>query len=415
MPLARHLAKTYGRVLYHTPWESSFPTIDAACIGDGFECIERCQDIWGARDEIDLFVFPDILFGGLQEELRRQGFPVWGSGHGDDLETNRLKFLEVLQHTGLEIPPVTEVRGLTELRSHLADAEDKFIKISKYRGSMETRHWRNLELDGPWLDALAVKLGPVGERLRFLVCDPIDTDIEIGCDTYCIDGQFPSHILEAYEWKDKSAFGAFKALDRAARPVQAVLHEFGPELGKYTYRNYFSAEIRAKGDKYYFLDPCCRGPLPMTWSQVSLYGNWPEIIWAGAHGELVEPEPMAKYTCECAVSSCKAECGSWTTIRVPDELEDHLFISRCCYLNGLRALPPDEKHPGDVGWLVAIGDTPRDTLDRMLELAGKLPDGFSAATESLPDLLEEISHAEEEGMKFGKQPLPRPEEAVKPS
>ena len=411
LPLAHKLAQSFKRVLYYTPWEEAYPTVNKCCLGDGFYEIERCDDFWGAKGEIDLFVFPDILHGGLQEELRGQGFPVWGSGYGDSLETDRIKFLEALSESGLEIPKMVEVRGITNLRLHLTELEDKYIKISRFRGTMETYHWRDYGLDKGWLDGLAAKLGPLSDLIRFLVFDAIDTDIEIGCDTYCIDGEFPSHMMEAYEWKDKSAFGALKPRKETAECIQSVLEAFGPVLGGYSYRNYFSMEIRVKEDKFYFLDPCCRGPLPMSWSQAELYGNLPEIIWAGAHGEMVNPEPTNLFCCEC-ILTCGGNRKLWSIIRVPEELQDAMKISDCCQAEEILGRPPDEHGNQDVGWLVATGNTPRETLEKQLEQAKLLPDGISAATESLADLLREIGEAEAQGMEFSTFPTPKPQESV---
>lgn len=410
-PLAHRLAKDYDVVWYYSPWEEAYPKVDRCCIGDGFGDIERCNDIWDIKDDVDLFVFPDILHSGLQQELIRQGYPVWGSGTGDSLELDRMKFLKTLQDVGLPLPTMKEVRGVSALREHLRDQKDKYIKISKYRGTMETFHWRDYESDRLFLDHMALKLGAVSELLRFLVCDRIDTDIEIGADTYCIDGQFPSHMMEAYEWKDKSAFGTFKPVEETADCIQEVLQAFGPVLASHSYRNYFSMEIRVKGDQFYFLDPCCRGPLPMTWSQTMIYGNLGEIVWAGAHGELVDPEPTDLYCCEC-ILTWKGDKESWPMFRVPSELKDAMKISGCCCAQGLLGCPSEDEGEKEVGWLVATGPTPRETLNIQLEQAKRLPDGMSAATQSLVDLLREIDDAEKSGLEFTDHPLPKPDEAI---
>ena len=142
LPLALKLAKTYKRVLYYTPWEKGFPVIGDCIIGDGFDQIERCNDFWPIKSEIDLFVCPDIQHSGLQLELESQGFAVWGSRNGDSLEINRSKFHRILDELGLEVPEHTEIRGLAALREYLSDKSDKYIKMSKFRGSFESFHWR---------------------------------------------------------------------------------------------------------------------------------------------------------------------------------------------------------------------------------------------------------------------------------
>ena len=183
LPLALKLAKSYKRVLYWTPSEKGFPLLNDCIIGDGFENVERCNDFWKIKSEIDLFIFPDIQHSGLQLELESQGFPVWGSRNGDSLEINRQKFHKILGEIGLEVPEHTEIHGLDALREHLKDKTDKYIKMSKFRGSFESYHWRSMDEDSGMLDVWAVRFGPAQNVVRFIVCEPIDTPLEIGGDT----------------------------------------------------------------------------------------------------------------------------------------------------------------------------------------------------------------------------------------
>jgi hypothetical protein len=49
-----------------------------------------------------------------------------------------------------------------------------------------------------------------------------------------------------------------------------------------------------------------------------------------------------------------------------------------------------------------------DTLENMLDLAAQLPEGLSAATDELGELLTKIKDAEKEGVEFSKQEVPSP-------
>ncbi len=92
LPLAHRMAEECKRVLYHTPSAKAFATLNEHLIGDGFEDIEWCEDIWKVKNEVDLWIFPDIQHSGLQLELESQGRAVWGSRNGDSLEINRQLF-----------------------------------------------------------------------------------------------------------------------------------------------------------------------------------------------------------------------------------------------------------------------------------------------------------------------------------
>lgn len=408
LPLALKLGETYKRVLYHTPdWEQAFPTVDKCVIGDGFEQIERCDDIWKVKKEVDIWIFPDILHAGLQLELESQGCAVWGSRRGDTLEISREKFHRVLGETGLEVPTFQKVTGLTALREHLRDQEDKIIKISKYRGSHETCAWRNWKTDGGMLDLWAVRFGAVKELVQFLVFDKIETDIELGCDTFCIRGEWPNLMIQGYEAKDAGFLSAVRPRAKMPKQVQDVLEAFGPILGEYDYTNSFSMEIRVKDEHAYFIDPCCRWPMPPTSSKVELWGNLPEIILAGAHGELVEPTTTAKYAAECALTM-KLEKDQWGMVKIPEELRQWCKFGNACQVDGVLSFPPLEFRESKVGWLVSTGDTLEDVIETMLERIALLPPGLDTDVMPLAHLLKEVREAEEQGIEFTDQKVPEP-------
>lgn len=411
LPMARRLAKDFKRTLYHCPAAEGFPTINRCIIGQGFPEIEKADDLWKAIHESDLVVFPDINCSDLQLELERQGKPVWGARAGDSLEIYRQKFHKVLAHVGLPVPTFKVIHGLTKLRDHLKTVEDKYIKISKYRGSLETTHWRTWALDEGWIDGLAVKFGPAKEIIPFLVFDKIETDIEIGSDTYCVDGQWPSHMLNGVEHKDKGYLGVVTPKEDMPEHLTDVLDAFSPILKDYRYRCQWSTEVRVKDDVGFFTDPTCRGGLPSTSSQLVLWENFAEIIWLGAHGELVDPKPAAKYSAECMISG-KSNADQWAVIEVPKELRDWTNFGNCCQIDGRICFPPDGGTSGDSGWLFAIGDTIEEVIDSLQDHAHSLPDGLEANTDSMIELLKELHEAEKQDVPFGTQPIPEPATAL---
>lgn len=411
LPLAQKLSESYKRIIYFDPCERAFPKVNESIVANGFEGIDRVESFWPLKSEIDLFIFPDSQGSGLQIELASQGFPVWGSRTSENLEQSREHFHQVLEDVGLEVPAFQRIVGLEKLRKYLADQTDKYIKISKYRGSLETCHWRGMDDDEGMLDSWAVKFGGVKDRIPFLVFDAIDTDLEIGGDTYCINGQWPESMMDGFECKDKGYFGAFKSLGDMPEQTQSVLEAFGPVLGRHGHANFWSMEIRVVGDSFFFIDATPRGPLPGIGSQMEVYANLPEIILAGAGGELIQPEPTALFAAECALIQ-KNEKQSWGSVEVPGKLRRWMKLGGSCLVNGRTWFPPDESHENEIGWLVAIGDTPKETVDTMLEQADQLPDGVEANTDCLVDLLKEIHQAEDEGIEFTDQKVPEPETAL---
>jgi hypothetical protein len=411
LPVAQRLARSVKRVLYFSPSGEAFPTINRRIIGDGYADIERVKRMWAIKNEVDLWVVPDINQSDIQIELESQGRKVWGSRAGDSLEIYREFFHRKLAELGLDVPTFTPVMGMTKLKEFLKDKEDKFLKISEYRGSMETYHWRSWRIDEGYLDMLSVRFGPTKEIVPFLVFDPIKTDLEIGGDTYCVNGQWPDFMLHGLEAKDSGYFSAVTPFKEMPECLVNIMEAFSPYLQRNNYRNEWSMEVRVKGDKAFFTDPTCRGGLPSTASQLEVWGNFPEIVWAGANGELVQPEPLGKFTAE-AIVRMKCDKSQWGVLEVPKELQQWLKLSCCCEVDGRVCFPTTDDHGEEIGWLVAIGDTPEETLKNLKEYTELLPDGVTADLTPLEKIFQEIEQEEKAGIHFTEKSLPEPAEVL---
>lgn len=409
LPMARRLAEKCQRVIYYNPERHQFPSTHQGCIGDGFPDIEHSDTLWKKKGEVDFFVFPDIGMADEQNELRSQGFPVWGSGDTDRLEQNREYFMDVLSKTGLEVPPHIVIEGLEKLAEHLRDKEDKIIKVSKWRGDTETQKWRSWKLDRAWIYEQALRYGPVGDHIRFMVCDVIETPLEIGGDTYHVLGNWPATMLQGLEFKDTTYISAVTKTEDMPEQAKEVLEAMAPHLaGAITQ---WSMEIRVKDGKGYFIDPTPRGGMPSSASQQLCWKNFPEIIWFGAHGELIDPDPDGKFTIECAVTS-KSHEDSTTVVELPPGLERNVRFSNCYFEDGCYCFPPNPNMSGILGWLCVVGDTPKETLEMAKALADLLPDGLDANVENMVGLIKEVDEAEQQDIPFTEEPMPTPAQVV---
>lgn len=414
LPIARRMARDFGRVLYYSPCERSFPSVAQCLIGDGFPDIERITTPWDHKNEVDLFVFPDVGFGALQVELIEQGKLVWGSRKADELELSRGKFLETLMNTALPVPKYRMIRGLTALCDYLKGEEDKYVKISRFRGDMETLHYRSWAEDESTLDAIAVKLGPLKEQMPFYVFEPINTKIEDGVDSYCIDGQWPSLCVHGMEAKDKAFLGAIQKFSDLPEEVRVVNDEFGPVLAEYGYRGFFSSEVRiTKEGESFFIDPTCRAGSPPSQSMTELFDNFSQIVWEGAAGNLADPIPAAQFAVQ-GLLSVSGDVRAWRTLTVDSYMDQWVKCGNCMRVEDRLCFPPDPMNAGsqDVGWLVGIGDTMEEAIKHLQHNTKQLPDGATCEYSALADLLKEVQEAEDKGMEFSDQEPPTPEIVV---
>lgn len=409
LPIALKLAEQMKHVYYFSPVESMMPRLCDGMVGDGFDNVTRINSPWEAKGKVDLFVFPDIGFGHLQKELRSQGYPVWGHNGGDILETHRGRQLMMLHTLDMDVPPFEIIHGMANLKSFLMDAEDKYIKISKWRGDWETFHWRSWTEDEGALDQAACHLGPIKEHVVFYVFDAIDTDIEDGVDTYCIDGHWPTLVLHGMERKDKGFLCAVQELDKISKAVTIVNDKFGPVLGEYSYRGFFSSEVRIKDEFSYFIDPTCRAGSPPSQVMCELFDNLGDIIWAGAQGILVDPVPTAQFGVQ-ALLSCKRDKDEWLTLDIPEELDPWVKCGFATRVDDVLRIAPNPL--GDmIGWLCATGNTVEESINNLKVLAKGLPCGIDCDISSLASLLHEMEEAKEEGVVLSKD-IPEPAVAM---
>jgi hypothetical protein len=413
LPIALRLARDARKVSYWTPSERAFPTVKD-CIGDGFPGIERVECYLEDMADVDCWVFPDVGFAGIQRQLAESGLPVWGAFDGSELEVMRGKFLDTLSRTGLPVPKYERAKGITELRDLLRNSEDRWVKISRFRGDLETFHWRSREEDETALDLYATRLGPFREEIVFYVFEPIEAKVEDGCDTWCIDGQFPQIIIHGMEAKDKAYLGTFQRYEDLPEEVRQASDAFGPILGEYGYRSFFSTEVRITEDgESYFIDPTCRAGSPPSQVMAEMIGNYAEIIWGGANGKLVEPEPAAFFGAQ-AIVSVKSTHLPWKTVKVDSELDRWLKCSNCMRSGDVIAWPAESDSTGDYArWITGIGDTPGEAIRHLQHNVKLLPDNASCDLSVIADLIREIEEAEKAGMEWTDQPMPPPEIAVK--
>ena len=411
--IARRLAGLGHRVLYNLP-EDRRDTLNDAVIGDNIPGIECVDDIWHKKSEVDCFVFPDVRRLGEQLELRSQGYPVWGSGRGMVLEQDRLFFLEKLHELGLDVPPYEPVKGFTNLLLYLKDREDIWIKVSKWRGSWETFHWRSESEDAHNIHEKMVKLWGVREHIVFICFPKIETDLEIGADTYCVDGQWPANMLHGIERKDAAYFSAVTPREQMPGQLQPVMEAFSPFLKEARYRNQWSMEVRVTDRENFFIDATTRGGLPSTATFLAAK-NVDEVIFHGARGEFVEIDYGFKFSAECMVKLSGSR-GAWETSELEPETKDAMLLQNYCEPDGQPWFPPDEDDAvTDIGWLFATGDTPVEVAKKMNAIADELPDGADANVEALADVIREIESEKKEGIHFTGLTMPEPDVVLEES
>ena len=402
--IAQKIASQFGKVYYWTPWVSAFPKSNDLLIGAGLPEIERIRWFWDYIDKVDVFIFPDVYFGDLQEQLRDMGKAVWGGFRGDELELNRNGTKKLLKQLGLPVGNYERVVGLEALREYLKEHEDVYVKVSTVRGDFETFHAPTYSLVEPKLDELESKLGAKKFIEEFIVEDNVEAVVEIGYDGWCIDGEFPSIGIQGYEIKDKGLLAAIKPYDELGEQVKMVNSKLSPILKNYGYRGFFSTELRiTKGNVPYLIDPCMRCGSPPSELYQEMIGNLAEVIWAGAHGGLIAPEPVCKFGCEVMIHSSWAD-EHWQAIDFPESIRQFVKLRNLTRIRDRYYVVPQRVGLAEIGAVVGIGDTLKEAIDHAKENCEKIGGYYiECKLDSIDEAIEQIKAGQKIGINFASK------------
>lgn len=415
--LAEKLAETMKLVYYHSPVEKEYKNISDAMTGEGLAKAQKIEDFFDPPvfKKIDLFIFPDIGYGGLQRYLRSVGKLVWGSNGADELELYRDMFIHVLKEVGLPTVKSQVVVGLTALGKYLKTVKNKWVKINLFRDNMET--WYHIDYDHSIrkLESFAVIFGGAAEQITFVVQDKIDSDMECGYDGWCVDGKFPSKSFQGYEKKNELYLGSLLDAKDLPEEITFVNEKMAPVLKDYGYRNWWATEIRVAEGKPYFIDPTARHPGQTGEHQWETCSNLAEVVYMGAQGHLITPEFEWPFAAEATLHyeggvDNKAIAEEWKVLNIPKEVKRWFKPYHYCIIDKEYHFVPNKKD--EVGVVLGVGNSIQESIDHLkenIEAMKELP--VFANLGGFKDLIESIIEAKKNGIKFADK-IPKPEDVI---
>lgn len=393
--LAITLSQSFGKVYYTSPWVADYPTSYHTEVGEGFSEYERVPDIWAIVDEVDLFIFPDLYQGPLQEYLARQGKRVWGSRNGDELELYRKEAKDFFKTLDIPQAPYEVVKGMTALRKYIKsrNKEKLWIKISVTRGDTETFSAEGYDGVKNRLDDLQAKFGPTAEYREFLIEDDLPDTFDLAIDTYCIDGQFPKTGLLGNEQKDEGYIGVVKKWKDFPPQLTEIYEKLTPELKRYQYRNFFAVECRTGKEGMWESDPAMRVGCPIFELELNMISNLPEILWEGAGGKLIEPQYRGKYGFEVLLQSLWANEHP-LLVEFPEKYREQIkFRYATQFPDGLWIMP--QKQGPAFGAIVAYGESIDDCVGQVEQIASTIKgtqiEAFTGSAGKLKKNLEKLA------------------------
>lgn len=400
LPLAQRLSRDFGKVYYYVPWKSGFPTSDKAMIGSNFPGVERIYDFWNYVDKADIIYFPDIYDSDIQRRLKLDGYKVFGSCEGEDLEINRWLFYTKLKEVGLPVIKTKKLKGIDNIREYLKNNDDKYLKASHFRGDMETWHHINYNHSLSWLDELVSKVGARQYIMELLVCDPIPSSAETGYDGWVVNGNFSDVGAIGYEVKDAAYIMKACKYKEMPKQVKIVNDKMAPVLKGLGYNGAHSTEIRVtENGTPYFIDPTMRQGYPPGCTMSELFDNFSEIVWDVAHGVLPKPRHTYDYGCEIILRSEHLK-NNWLAVDFPKEIERRVKFKYATVIKGQYYCIPFDQMDG-IGSVVGLGNSVEEAVENALEYANEVKGAYITYDEKAFEKAQEsIERGEKLGMKF---------------
>lgn len=393
--LAERLGRDFARVLLYIPHSGSFPTMNHGMCGYGLENVELVDDVFGPHfEEVDLFCFPDLYHASLQVQLELMGKRVWGSRNAEELEIYRELCKQKMEEFGLPVQPWKMVKGTDALRAYLKAHKETHVKINRWRGVTETFFAPSYEVVEGKIDKMAADLGAFKDVLEFICEDDLPDKVEVGIDTYCIDGEYPKSTLFGLEIKDCGYLGQMVQWKDIPEPLRRWNEAFAPLFEKYGMRGSVSNEIRIGEDKNPFMvDATIRAPCPPSELWQELFTNLSEIMWEGADGVLVEPIPAGKWGVEVILKSSWAE-KNWQEVSFPEKYANQIKLFNYVKVDGRRFVVPQDDEMCEVGAVVGWGDTMEVAIEHARE-AGEAIKGYGlkfsmGAADNAKEQIEEL-------------------------
>lgn len=409
--LAEALVGQFKRVLYFNPsWKQAFPSSNQVYIGDGIPGVERVEQFWDIVDEVDLFVFPDIHNGDLQEQLKRMGKLVFGSGYSEEIEIERWAFKnEVLKDLGMPVQPVKRILGTKDLRKWLDDPKNvpSYVKVSLTRKDMESRKVFSRIAAELWICELEYKHGPIAREMEFIWEAPIPTTLELGYDGIVVVNQYADPACHGCEIKDAGYFMAVQPYATLPEPIKYVNEKMRKVWASYGLKGKISTEIRiGKDGKFYFIDPCQRFGSPPSQIECSLITNLGEVMYMAAQGVLIKPVYAAKYAVQVFMYSEKVD-KEWVNYKIEPGYEKHFKFS-FKYMDDKEIYTiPQNVGMAASGSVVALADDPMTAIKRIVEYSGKIEaECLDIRLDSLPKAVKQIHEATKKGYRFGTALIP---------
>ena len=401
MELAPRLARDFGEVKLFCPWMAGYPKAAPAFIGTGIEGVERVETFWDHVADADVIVLPDLYMADMARVCKgRFNKPVWSHFGAENLELDRWGTRKLQRDLAVGAPTTKHFVGVDELEDYLKDVDNKWVKISCYRGDGETFHHETWHTTAIYLDHFRNRVGALADSYEFIVEDHVE-GIEVGYDGFTVKGEWPEASYWGFEIKDNAYCGKFSPYNELPKPIRDINSKMVPILKEEGAVGFCSFEFRyTKDGEALMIDPCLRAGSPPIEGTMEGYDNLGEIIWEGANGRVAPVRSTGEFIAIAMIHSTFALSG-WVPLEIPSSIERWVKLRNKAVIDGKIYHVPTQNEMPEIGAVVAVADSLEEAKRLVVERANKVK-GYlvEIKTDALDSAEEEIKLSEEYGIEF---------------
>jgi hypothetical protein len=198
--------------------------------------------------------------------------------------------------------------------------------------------------------------------------------VEIGLDTFTVDGEWPKETLVGIEAKDVGYCGQVRPWAKIPEPLRRWNERMSDVFAKAGSRTTVSNEVRIGKDKLPFMiDATIRMPSPPGELIQELTTNLSEILWHGAGGVMVHPEFAGTWGVEVLLRSSWANAHH-LQVKIPDKFRRFVKLYNHVREEGEDYVMCQSEDMQEFGAVVGFGDS----LDAAVEMAKEVGEAVDA-------------------------------------
>lgn len=390
--LAPRLAREFKEVKLWVPWASAYPKAAPAMIGTGIEDVERVESFWDHAPDADLIVFPDLNMADMARVcLGRLNKPVWSHLGAENLELDRWGAHKTKRGVGIASPATKHCAGIDALAAVLEDTEDKWVKVSCYKGDAETFFHDSKQSVDLHVAYLRYKMGPVAETCEFVVEEYVEGS-PFSYDGFAVQGGWPE---TSYCGTESGGAYIGKLMNYADVPgsVTGICEELTPILKEEGASGFVSFDTRLRDTEAILVGQKMRCCAPQFFALMEGYDNLGEILWEGAHGRLAPVRSAGTFVVAAPIRSSRA-ADSWVLVDAPDEIERWVKLRNKAVIGGKTYHVPTTGGSDVIGAVVAVADDLESAIKTIKKRAAQVKgyrvdvctDGLDAAKDAAKEL-----------------------------